>query len=82
MDANGVLSMDGNQTPATLSLKYEPGSTETIEIFTADWNPTPHACVNGKVLGLIHVYEVEYHILHQLAEIFKNFFMLNFESIN
>ena len=29
-----------------------------IEIFTIDWNPTPQVCIQGRVMGLIHVYEV------------------------
>ena len=29
-----------------------------VEIYTNDWNPTPQVCVQGRVMGLIHVYEV------------------------
>ena len=32
--------------------------THDVEIFTTDWNPTPPACVQGRVMGLIQVYEV------------------------
>ena len=32
--------------------------TNDVEIFTTDWNPTPPACVQGRVMGLIQVYEV------------------------
>ena len=34
--------------------------TNDVEIFTTDWNPTPPACVQGRVMGLIQVYEVIY----------------------
>ena len=32
--------------------------TNDVEIFTADWNPTPVVCAQGRVMGLIQVYEV------------------------
>ena len=34
--------------------------TNDVEIFTTDWNPTPPVCVQGRVMGLIQVYEVIY----------------------
>ena len=32
--------------------------TNEIEIYTIDWKPTPQVCVQGRVKGLIQVYEV------------------------
>ena len=32
-----------------------------VEIYTADWNPTPDKCVYGTIKGLINVYEVKYY---------------------
>ena len=32
--------------------------TNDVEIFTSDWNPTPVVCAQGRVMGLIQVYEV------------------------
>ena len=30
-----------------------------IEIYTTEWNPTPEVCFQGRVMGLIQVYEVK-----------------------
>ena len=32
--------------------------TNEIEIYTIDWKPTPQVCVQGRIKGLIQVYEV------------------------
>ena len=36
-----------------------PISSEGIEFYTSDWNPTPAKCYCDN-LGFIHVYEVRY----------------------
>ena len=41
--------------------------TNDVEIFTSDWNPTPPACVQGRVMGLIQVYEVITNTYYQTS---------------
>ena len=42
--------------PSLYSYEVPPND---IEIYTIDWNPTPEVCFQGRVMGLIQVYEVK-----------------------